>query len=101
VTAAYAVRVLDLAAGKDFNLKVFNNGKNYTVAVAVGKAAKMHAPGRGLVSVLKVQPRMFLKGAPAREARVSGYMEQGQGHAPVFMTIKAPVFTRLTAVRVE
>lgn len=101
VTAAYVARLNDLQPGKHFDIKVCNSEKNYTVDLGIGKKTKMRTVGNRLVDVVRLQPKGHYKNNVVRDGRLSGYVEAGTGHAPVFIVIKAPVFTRLTATRVQ
>ena len=100
VTAVYVARTFDLQPGKRFDIKVCNSEKNYTIDLAIANKTKMYSPGKGLVDVVRLQPKAHLKNNVVRDGRLSGYVEVAPGHAPVFIIIKAPVFTRLTAVRI-
>ena len=102
VTASYVARTLDLTPGRNFNIKVCNSEKNYTIDLFIGKKIKMLVFGKkGLVDVVRLQPRAHYKNNVVRDGRLSGYVEAASGHTPVFIVIKAPVFTRLTATRVN
>ena len=101
VTAAYVARTFDLQPGKHFDIKVCNSEKNYTIDLGIGNKAKMHTAGNKLVDVVRLQPKGHYKNNVVRDGRLSGYVEAGPGHAPVFIVIKAPVFTRVTATRVK
>lgn len=101
VTAAYVARTFDLLPGKHFDIKVCNSEKNYTIDLAIGNKTKMHTVGNKVVDVVRLQPKGHYKNNVVRDGRLSGYVEAASGHAPVFIVIKAPVFTRLTAIRVK
>ena len=101
VTAVYVARTFDLQPGRRFDIRVCNSEKNYTIDLAIGNKTQMHTVGNRLVDVVRLQPKAHLKNNVVRDGRLSGYVEAGPGHAPVFIVIKAPVFTRLTATRVK
>ena len=102
VTAAYVARTFDLRPGKNFEIKVFNNEQNYTIDLGIGKMLKMRTVGKKEpVDVVRLQPRARYKNNVVRAGRLNGYVEAVPGHAPVFIVIKAPVFTRVTATRVN
>ncbi|MBF0388248.1 MAG: DUF3108 domain-containing protein [Candidatus Omnitrophica bacterium] len=101
VTAAYVARTFSLEPGGRFAIRVCNSEKNYTIDLAIGSKTKMHTVGKGLVEVVRLQPKAHFKNNVVRDGRLSGYVEAAPGHAPVFIVIKAPVFTRLTATRIR
>lgn len=101
VTASYVARTFDLEPGKRFAIRVCNSEKNYTIDLGIGKKTRMRTLGNELVDVVRLQPRAHFKDNVVRDGRLSGYVEAVPGHAPVFIVIKAPVFTCLTAVRVK
>ncbi|MBF0595806.1 MAG: DUF3108 domain-containing protein [Candidatus Omnitrophica bacterium] len=101
VTAAYVARTFDLQTGRRFEIKVCNSEKNYVIDLAIANKTKMHTADNKLVEVVRLQPRAHFRNNVVREGRLSGYVESAPGHAPVFITIKAPVFTRLTATRIK
>lgn len=101
VTAAYVARAFDLKPGARFDIKVCNSEKNYTIDLAIGRGRKLRTIDGRSTDVVHLQPKAHLKNNVVRDGRLSGYVEAGDGHAPVFIVIKAPVFTHLTAQRVQ
>lgn len=101
VTASYVLRTRPLEPGQRHKVSVCNSEKNYTIDLLINGKSRMRSPGKGLVDVVHLQPRARLENNVVREGRLNGFVEAAPGHAPVLIVIKAPVFTRLTASRIE
>lgn len=100
ITASYVARLLALAPGKSFAFKVVNSEKVYDLfATVTGRSRMMHA-GRSY-DVLHVVPFARINGAEAREGRASGFFTDDERKIPLVVTIKAPVFTKVTATLLE
>ncbi len=96
LTSAYIGRLMPLEPGQVYTFKVCNSEKVYDLFVSVSVRARVM--GR---LALHLTPFARLNGEDFREGRASGYVTDDEKKVPFLVVIKAPVFTRVTAVLQE
>jgi hypothetical protein len=100
VTAAYYARFLPLEPGRMFDMRVANNESNYELFLKVRQKERRSSMGK-VRDVYQFQPYAKYKGEQVRAGRLSGYVSADPRREPVFIVIKAPIFTSVTAFLVR
>ncbi|MEI8012056.1 MAG: DUF3108 domain-containing protein [Candidatus Omnitrophota bacterium] len=93
LTAAYLGRFLPLTEKGLFRVKVCNSERVYDLYMSAG--------GRAVISrrhTFHLVPFVEIDGKDIREGRGSGYVTEDAGRVPLWVVIKGPVFTQVTAV---
>jgi hypothetical protein len=93
LTAAYIARLLPLAPGKMLNFKMCNSEKVYDFYLEVQRRLKYRSR-----DVLHIVPFARINGERFKEGRASGYVSDDEKRVPLLAIIKAPVFTKVTAI---
>ena len=101
ITAAYFARTTSLQAGRPLELKVLNSEKVYDIFMTDTARTFINVPHLGRKAVYRIAPMGKFNGKQVREGRMSGYVDVDPGHVPYYIVIKAPVFTKVTAILVK
>jgi hypothetical protein len=97
ITAAYYARLLPLEPGRSFALQVANCEKVYDLFIHVPGRVRTSALNGPLREAFEIRPYARLAGEEVREGKVSGFVAADGTREPLLVTIRAPVFTQVTA----
>ena len=100
LSAAYYFRVMDLKAGQNFSYKVVNNEQIYELFGAIGKKVFITV-GHKVYEAFYAEPYARLRGQRVEKGKASGYFSCDRLRIPLYGTVKAPLFTRVTAILVN
>jgi len=85
--AFFAVRKLDLVAGKTISIPVFDSRKRYEIVVQVSpKKKKMKAPWGEFVDCIEVEPKLKTEGIFSSTGEIKIWMTDDARHIPLKMT---------------
>jgi hypothetical protein len=95
LSAAYYFRLIPVEIGKRVEYSVYNNEQVYCLfGVADGKK-NIKLPKIGLREGFHLQPYARLKGEMVRQGKVSGYFSCDGKRVPIFVSVRAPLFTEI------
>jgi hypothetical protein len=100
LSAAYYFRVLDLKPGLEVAYKVVNNEQVYDLFGIIGKKEFIRLGGT-TYETFHVEPYAKLKGDRVEKGKANGYFSCDRLRIPVYGTVKAPLFTKVTAILVH
>ena len=100
LSAAYYFRTIDANVGQKVGYAVVNNEEVYNLFGLIEKKAFIKL-GNVTYETFYVEPYAVLKGERVKKGNASGYFSCDHLRIPVYGMVKAPLFTKITAVLVN
>ena len=100
LSAAYYFRTIDANVGQRVGYAVVNNEEVYNLFGLIEKKAFIKL-GNVTYETFYVEPYAVLKGERVKKGNASGYFSCDNLRIPVYGMVKAPLFTKITAVLVN
>lgn len=100
LSAAYYFRTLNVSVGQKIEYKVVNNEQLYDIIGLVKNTAYIRLKGAAYPAFY-VEPYAKLKGQKVRKGRAGCWFSCDPARLPVYGIVKAPLFTKVTAVLVN
>lgn len=100
LSAAYYFRVMDLAVGQQVSYQVVNNEQIYELFCTIGNKSFMRVGGH-TYEAFYVEPYARLQGNRVEKGKASGYFSCDRLRVPLYGIVKAPLFSKVTAILVH
>lgn len=100
LSAAYYFRTIDAHVGQKIGYTVVNNEEVYSLFGLIEKKAFIRV-GNVSYETFYVEPYAVLKGERVKKGSASGYFSCDNLRIPVYGMVRAPLFTKITAVLVN
>jgi hypothetical protein len=98
LSACYYFMLLPVKLKERIEYAVCNNETNYRLLGVIQSTMLINLPRLGQKEAFLLQPYAKLKSGNVRKGKVSGYFSCDKRRLPLFVVIKAPVFTKVTAI---
>ncbi len=97
VSMAYFFRTVPLEIGRHEEFHVYNNESTYLLCGVADRRKTVRLPGLAPIEAFRIQPYARLEGAVVRKGRASMYVSCDGKRVPVTGSVRAPLFTEITA----
>lgn len=98
LSASYYFMLLPVRVGEKIEYTVCNNEDNYQLFGVIQSTTFINLSKLGRKEAFLMQPYARLNGDNVRKGKIRGYFGCDKRRLPLFIIIKAPVFTKVTAM---